>query len=160
MSARKIETLEDGPRPGPARRNYLYAAAALLALIGLADAVYLTIEHLAGRSVRCSVTTGCEEVLKSAYATVGPIPLAAIGALGYFTAFSLATLAAFGNEKARALLFYLVVLMLLVSIWLFIVQAFVLKAFCQFCLLSGAVTLILSVIVALDRFHLRRAAGK
>jgi uncharacterized membrane protein len=90
-------------------------------------------------------------VLNSSYATIGGIPLAALGALAYFTAFSLATLAAFGNEKARVLLFYLVGLMLAVSVWLFIVQAFVLKAFCQFCLLSGAVTLVLSIIVVIDR---------
>lgn len=165
MSARKLETFrrganEEDSRPSAARRNYLYAAAALLSLVGLADAIYLTVEHLAGRSVRCTITTGCEEVLKSAYATVGSIPLAALGSLGYFTAFSLATLAAFGNEKARSLLFYLVALMLVVSVWLFIVQAFVLKAFCQFCLLSGAVTLLLSVIVAFDRFYLKRATGK
>ena len=165
MSARKLETFREDAkrevsRPIAARRKYLYAAAALLSLIGLADAIYLTVEHLAGRSVRCTITTGCEEVLKSAYATVGSIPLAALGALGYFTVFSLATLAAFGSEKARAILFYLVALMLAVSIWLFIVQAFVLKAFCQFCLLSGAVTLLLAIIVAFDRFYLKRATGK
>jgi hypothetical protein len=32
----------------------------------------------------------------------------------------------------------------------------VLHAFCQFCLLSGAVTLLLALIVAADRFFLRR----
>ena len=161
MSARKLETLREGvneevTRPASARRKYFYAAAAMLALVGLADATYLTVEHLAGRSVRCTVTTGCDEVLKSAYATIGGIPLAALGALAYFTAFSLATLAAFGNEKARSLLFYQSALMLGVSIWLFIVQAFFLKAFCQFCLLSGAVTLFLFAVVALDRFYPQR----
>ena len=47
---------------------------------GLADALYLTIEHLAGRSVPCSVTGGCEEVLTSSYAVIAGIPLAAVGA--------------------------------------------------------------------------------
>jgi uncharacterized membrane protein len=156
MSGRELDTLSRGANEGAStpvsmRRKYLYVAAALVSLVGLADAVYLTVEHLAGRSVRCTITTGCEEVLTSAYATVGSIPLAALGALAYFTAFSLATLAAFGNEKARTLLSYLVGLMLAVSIWLFIVQAFILKAFCQFCLLSAAVTLVLSIIVVVDR---------
>ncbi|HEY0099360.1 MAG TPA: hypothetical protein VGB76_10460, partial [Pyrinomonadaceae bacterium] len=40
------------------RLSRLYALAAVLALAGLADAVYLTVEHLTGRSVRCTVTSG------------------------------------------------------------------------------------------------------
>jgi uncharacterized membrane protein len=142
----------------PLRQVYLYAAAALLSLVGLADAIYLTVEHLAGRAVRCTITSGCEEVLTSSYATIGGVPLAALGALAYFTVFSLAILVVFNNQTARTLLFYIVVLMLAFTIWLFIVQAFVLHAFCQFCLLSGAVTLLLSLIAATDRFYLKRTA--
>jgi uncharacterized membrane protein len=136
--------------------TYLYAAAALLALLGLADTIYLTVEKLAGRSVPCTITGGCEQVLGSAYSTVGPIPLSALGALAYFTAFSLATLAAFGNRKAGDLMLYLVAVMLAVSVYLFILQAFVLKAFCQFCLLSAIITLLLAALVAADHFYFRR----
>jgi uncharacterized membrane protein len=163
MSRRqKSETLPaesvaaSGTRPVPRRSVYLYAAAALLALVGLSDAIYLTVEHLAGRTVRCTITSGCDEVLRSAYASIGGVPLAGLGALSYFIAFSLATLAAFGNRKAGDLLLYLVALMLAVSVYLFILQAFVLHAFCQFCLLSGAVTLLLALIVAAERFYFRR----
>jgi uncharacterized membrane protein len=137
-------------------RTYLYAAAALLALIGLADTIYLTVEKLAGRSVPCTVTGGCEEVLSSAYSTVGPIPLSALGAFAYFAAFSLATLAVFGNRKAGDLMLYLVAVMLAVSVYLFVLQAFVIKAFCQFCLLSAIITLLLAVIVAADHFVFSR----
>ena len=80
------------------------AAVALVALAGLADAAYLTVEHMSGRSVRCMVVSGCDEVLQSSYATVaGGVPVAAVGALAYFTVFSLSTLAAFGYEGARRL---------------------------------------------------------
>jgi uncharacterized membrane protein len=136
--------------------TYLYTAAALLAVVGLADSIYLTVEHLAGRSVPCTITGGCEQVLSSAYSTVGPIPLSALGALAYFAAFSLATLAAFGNRKAGDLMLYLVAMMLAVSVYLFVLQAFVLKAFCQFCLLSAVITLLLAAIVAADHFYFRR----
>lgn len=142
----------------PRRQVYLYAAAALLSLVGLADAIYLTVEHLAGRAVRCTITSGCEEVLTSSYATIGGVPLAALGAFAYFIVFSLAILAIFNNQTARTLLFYIVALMLAFTIWLFIVQAFVLHAFCQFCLLSGAVMLLLSLIAATDRFYFKRTA--
>lgn len=131
----------------PRRVAGFYAVAALLALAGLADALYLTVEHLTGRSVRCTITTGCSEVLLSAYATIGGIPLAAFGAAAYFTAFSLATLAAFGYNSVRAPLALLVAVMFVFSLWLLYVQAFVLHAFCQYCLLSASITLLLAVIV-------------
>jgi uncharacterized membrane protein len=159
MKTRKSKTsTADVPVVMSRRHNYLYTAAALLSLVGLADAIYLTVEHLAGRAVRCTITSGCEEVLTSRYATIGGVPLAGLGALAYFTVFSLATLAIFGNRTARTLLFYVVALMFAFSIWLFIVQAFVLHKFCQFCLLSGTVTLLLALIVAVDRFYFRRTA--
>jgi uncharacterized membrane protein len=158
--------VKTGPKAAPAApgatadkskaSTYLYTAAALLALIGLADTVYLTVEKLAGRSVPCTITGGCEQVLSSAYSTVGPIPLSALGALAYFAAFSLATLAAFGNRKASDLMLYLVAVMLAVSVYLFVLQAFVLKAFCQFCLLSAIITLLLAAMVAADHFYFRR----
>ncbi len=133
------------------------AASAVLALAGVADSVYLTTEHLAGRSVRCVVVSGCDTVLSSGYATVaGDIPLAALGAAAYFAAFSLATLAYFGYERARALLGLLVALMFAATLWLLYVQAFVLKAFCAYCLLSAALTTGLALI-ALGR---RLLAGK
>jgi uncharacterized membrane protein len=137
------------------RLSRLFALAAVLALVGLADAVYLTVEHLTGRSVRCSVTSGCSEVLASPYATVGGYPLAFFGAVAYFTAFSLATLAAFGSERAAKLLAVLVGLMFAMSLWLFYLQAFVLHAFCQYCLLSAAITTLLVIIVVI-----RRATGR
>ena len=129
----------------------MYAAAALLALVGLGDAVYLTIQHLAGVTVPCTVTRGCEEVLSSKYAAVAGIPLAAFGAAAYFSVFSLSTLAVFGYHIAGRLLLPLVATMVLVSLWLFYLQAFVLRAFCQFCLLSAGITIALSIVVLLAR---------
>jgi uncharacterized membrane protein len=131
--------------------NLLYAAAAVLALVGLTDALYLTIQHLAGSSVPCSVTGGCEEVLTSSYAVVAGIPLAAVGAAAYFSVFSLSILTLFGYHIAATLLRPLVVIMVLVSLWLFYLQAFVIRAFCQFCLLSAAITIALTIVVFLAR---------
>jgi uncharacterized membrane protein len=148
------QALHDAPGESPQRSasngvSWTYSIASLVALVGLADAIYLTIEHLTGQSVRCTITTGCDEVLSSSYASIRGIPLAAFGALAYFTAFSLATLAAFGYQSVRPVLRCLVALMFLMALWLLYVHAFVLRAFCQYCLLSAAVTLSLSAIVAL-----------
>jgi len=129
----------------------LYSVAALVSLVGLADSIYLTTEHLSGRSVKCTIVSGCSEVLSSPYATVQGVPLALIGAIAYFSAFSLATLAVFDNKLAGSLLTILVVLMFLTTLWLFYLQAFVIGHFCQFCLLSAIVTTILTVLVLIAR---------
>jgi uncharacterized membrane protein len=129
----------------------LYLTAAIVSLIGLADSIYLTVEHVTGRSVICTIVAGCSEVLSSRYAVVAGVPLAAVGAAAYFSVFSLATLAAFGYRFASGLLTVLVLLMFLFSLWLIYLQAFVIHAFCQFCLLSAAVTTALTVIVLFAR---------
>ena len=125
----------------------LYGVAAFVSLIGLADAIYLTVEHLTGRSVRCTIVSGCSEVLSSPYATVRGFPLAGIGAFAYFTIFSLATLAAFGYKGMGFLLTLIVGAMFLTTLWLVYLQAFVIGHFCQFCLLSALVTTTLTVLV-------------
>ncbi len=129
----------------------LYGVAALLSLAGLADSIYLTVEHISGRSVKCTIVSGCSEVLSSPYATVRGIPLALIGAAAYFSAFSLATLAGFDYKQAGTLLIILVGLMFLTTLWLLYLQAFVIGHFCQFCLLSAIVTTILTVLVVIAR---------
>jgi len=133
------------------RGLYLYVAVAVVSLIGLADAIYLTIEHVTGQSVRCTIISGCSEVLSSPYAVVGGMPLASVGAAAYFAVFSLATLAAFGYRFAGTVLNLLVALMVIVSLWLIYLQAFVIKQFCQYCLLSAAVTFTLAVLLLIRR---------
>ena len=126
---------------------WLYLIAAIVSLIGLGDAIYLTIQDITGESLRCTIISGCSEVLSSKYAHVGPVPLAAIGAFAYFVFFSLAVLAAFGYGFLRPLLLILVSFMFLATLWLLYLQAFVIRHFCQYCLLSAAVTTILTVLV-------------
>lgn len=132
----------------------IYVPAMLVALVGLADSVYLTVQHLSGKSVKCTVTNGCSAVLGSKYAMIAGIPTAAFGALAYFAAFSLATLAVFGYEQARTGLAILVVPMFLMTCWLFYLQAFVLHAFCEFCLLSATMTLTLTALAIAAKFVL------
>ncbi|HXM34906.1 MAG TPA: vitamin K epoxide reductase family protein [Pyrinomonadaceae bacterium] len=125
----------------------LYAVAAVVSLVGLADSIYLTVQHITGQSIRCTVISGCSEVLSSPYATVRGYPLALFGAIAYFTVFSLANLAAFRYPLVGKLLSLLVGLMFLTTLGLLYLQAFVIHHFCQFCLLSAAVTITLTVLV-------------
>ncbi|MFL6531053.1 MAG: vitamin K epoxide reductase family protein, partial [Chthoniobacterales bacterium] len=73
--------------------------------------------------------------LRSAWASVRGIPLAAIGGLAYFTVFSGATLAAFHYRRAETVVAIMVALMFLATLGLLYVQARVLHAFCEYCLL-------------------------
>lgn len=135
---------EAGPRD---RARMWDVLTALVALVGLFDASYLTIEHLSGRSVRCMIVSGCDEVLQSSYATVvGHVPVAALGAFAYFTVFSLTVLALFGYAGARRLVAPVVAVMFLATLWFVYLQAFVINAFCVYCLLSAAVTTTLALL--------------
>jgi uncharacterized membrane protein len=129
----------------------LYVVAALLSLLGLADALYLTIEHVTGQSVRCTIISGCSAVLSSPYAVVAGLPLAAIGAAAYFAVFSLAILILFGYRNASKLLSAMVIAMFAVSLWLIYLQAFVIREFCQYCLLSAVITTALLVVTLIAR---------
>lgn len=133
-------TAEDDGQSGIKK---LPLAAALVALIGLVDAVYLTVKHFRNEVVPCSLVEGCEKVLSSAYAEIGGVPIAAFGAAAYFLAFSFAVLAAYGNRMTWTLFRIQVTLMAAYTLWLLYLQAFVIGAFCQFCLISAATTLIL-----------------
>lgn len=139
------------------RHVWAFITTALLSLIGLADAVYLTVEHLTGASLRCTIIAGCSEVLSSSYAHIGPLPLAAVGASAYFAVFSLSVLAIFGYPLVRTVLLALVLLMFLMTVWLLYLQAFVIHHFCQYCLLSAAVTTALMIVVLIFKFTDRQA---
>ena len=126
-------------------------AASIVALIGLADAGYLTVKHLTAEPVPCTIVSGCETVLTSEYAQIGDIPLAAFGAAAYFIAFSLAILAAFGNRTMWTLFGVQVILMSVFTAWLLYLQAYIIGAFCQFCLLSALTTFTMLVLFLVSR---------
>src|ERR1043166_903719 len=104
--------------PAPRNPIWPYVLVAGLSLIGLGDAIYLTVQDLTGQNLRCTIITGCAEVLGSKYAHIGSIPLATLGAVAYFVVFSLAILIVFGYSFARPLLQVLIALMFLMTLWL------------------------------------------
>ncbi len=127
-------------------------AAAIAALAGLVDSIYLTVHHYTAEPVPCSIIEGCEQVLTSSYAEVAGLPLAGFGALAYFIAFSLALLTVFGDRRMWTLFGVQVTLMAVFTGWLLYVQAVLIEAFCQFCLISAATTFILFSIFIVSIF--------
>lgn len=139
-------------------------AAALVALVGLGDSVYLTVKHYTAEPVPCSVLEGCEQVLTSKYAVIGgfleflhtvpvlgAVPLASAGAFAYLAAIGLALVSLRGLRTPWLLFGAHVAVMAAFSAWLIYIQAFVIGAFCQYCLLSAGTTftLLLLFIVSL-----------
>ena len=136
----------------PASIAKLPIAAAIVALAGLADAIYLTVHHYTAAPVPCGEAFDCEMVLNSSWAELLGIPLAAFGAASYFIAFSLALLTAFGDRRMWKLFGIVTTLMAAFSGFLIYVQAFHVHAFCQFCLLSAATTFTLFILYLISIF--------
>ncbi len=134
------DTLDNHSRPHAPK---LAIAASIVAILGLVDSIYLTVHHFTAEPVPCSLIEGCDQVLTSSYAEIGGIPLAFFGAAAYFVAFALAVMTAFGDERTWKIFGVQVTLMALFSAWLIYVQAAIIGAFCQFCLISAMTTLIL-----------------
>ena len=125
-------------------RTILYTVAAIVSLAGLADATYLSVQAFTGETLSCGGSPDCFRVLGSSYAKVGGVPVALFGALAYFTVFALATFAAFGYARAKMFLIPIIGAMFLATLWFLYVQAFVLHAYCRYCLFSAAITFLLS----------------
>jgi uncharacterized membrane protein len=143
----------------PRFRSILFTAVAIVAVVGLADATYLTVQALTGETISCGGSPDCSQVLSSAYAKLGPIPVAMLGALAYFTAFTFATFAAFGYRHAPKFLVLIAGAMFLMTLWLLYVQAFLLHAYCRYCLFSAAITfLIAGLLIAVPPAQ-RRSGG-
>jgi len=120
---------------------------ALLSFIGMIDALYLSMKRNAG-PIPCHITHGCTDVLTSKYSAVLGVPLSWFGLAFYLTIFSMAVLKIFDDETNPVefpfkVVFYLSGLGLIISAMLVGIQAFILKAFCEYCLLSASLVLII-----------------
>ena len=140
-------------------RTILYTIVAIVAVAGLADATYLTVQALTGETLSCGGSPDCFLVLGSSYAKLGGIPVAILGALAYFTVFTFATFAAFGYSRAPKFLALIAGAMFLTTLWLLYVQAFLLHAYCRYCLFSAAITfLIAGLLIAVPPSQRRSGA--
>ena len=129
---------------GSRSRIILNLIAAIISLAGLADAIYLAVAAMTGETEICAGSRGCLEVLGSSYSKIGGVPVAFLGVLGYFAAFAFATFGGFGSRRGQKLFSITVAAMFAMTLWLLYVQAFVLHAFCRYCLFSAAFTFLLS----------------
>jgi len=123
-------------------RNNLSITCLIFAFIGFLDATYLTILHYKNAFPPCTVTGGCETVLTSQYSSLLGIPISLLGSLFYLLVIVF-SLAVFLNKRKFLAhgLFAISLSGLFVSAVLFFIQFFILKVFCQYCLLSELTSL-------------------
>jgi uncharacterized membrane protein len=112
----------------------LRAASAVVALIGLGIATYLTVVHYSGGAPVCAIAHGCETVQRSSYAKVAGVPVALTGLFGYLAV--LVSLARDGEDWRLATAF-LSLAGLGFSLWLTWVEVGVLHAICIWCVGSA-----------------------
>jgi uncharacterized membrane protein len=116
----------------------------LLSFFGLVDTLYLGIKR--GKPVPCSITSGCEEVLTSRFSAVGGVPISWFGFAFYLMVFSAAAFAVFSeDDRLLRLIFWPALAGFLISLGLVGVQAFILHAYCQYCLGSAVLTTLIFV---------------
>jgi uncharacterized membrane protein len=125
-------------------RTIIFTVVVIVSLAGLADATYLTVQALTGETLGCGGSPDCFKVLGSAYSRIAGIPVASFGMLAYFSVFTFATFAAFGYARARIFLILIIGAMFLATLWFLFVQAFLLHAYCRYCLFSAAITFLLA----------------
>src|SRR3989338_9501936 len=145
-------------------KTFLSLVIVSLAIIGILDAGYITYDKVWGITPRCGFGFECGRVLNSQWASVGPIPLSAIGLVYYLTILSLAAanflefplikvvithlsqifnwpwsgqiFRKIGNLSALRVMTYLTSLGLAFSIYLIGIMAFVIQSWCLYCLIS------------------------
>lgn len=117
-----------------------------LAFAGLIDSAYLGINSLQGFVVPCGLSGGCDKVLNSSYSHLFGLSISWFGFCFYALVAACALFSAFGFPQLLRISFLVSIPAFAFTLYLLFVQAFVLNAFCQYCLLSALlVTVILSL---------------
>ena len=119
-------------------------ATAVLALIGVAIAGYLTWVHYAGLDPVCvGGGGGCERVQSSRWAELAGVPVAVLGLAGY-----VAILASFAlpEEQGALAAAFLSLVGFGFSVWLTYVEIVKIDAICQWCVASAVIMTALAVV--------------
>ena len=111
----------------------LRVAIAAVALAGLAVASYLTYVHYRPGALICTGGGGCETVQESDYATLAGVPVALLGLLAYA---AVLVLTAVDTPLTRTVTAVIALAALGFSAYLLALQAFVIDAWCIWCLVN------------------------
>jgi uncharacterized membrane protein len=123
-------------------------AILVLAFCGLADAAYLTEHVVSGTRVICNIQglSDCNTIIASQYSRLFGVPLAEIGVFFYALIFVFAALELFVYHAfIRRVIQAVASVGVLASLYFVFLQAFVIRAFCIYCLTSAGITLLIVI---------------
>lgn len=122
----------------------------LFSLVGMLDSGFLTYKHYTGGSLSCSLLNGCDLVTTSRYSTILGTPISLFGLIFYVIIF-VTSLMVLERQKYRLLPMMIILSAgaLAFSGYLIYLQAFVLHAFCLYCLGSAISSLFIFVFLNL-----------
>lgn len=128
----------------------LRATAGLVALAGIGIAAYLTWVHYDEGALVCVSGGGCETVQQSSYAEIAGLPVALLGLVSYVTVLGLIV---WDTPYARLGAASLAFVGLAFSVYLLVLQLFVIDAVCVWCLANDV--LIAPALAVLTALRLR-----
>lgn len=113
----------------------------ILAFVGLLDSWYIFYKKQKNEKLVCFVGQDCNEVVNSKYSHIYGVPNEVLGIIFYLSALGLVGLVALGITEFHEISLMAVIHLtaffaLLLSIFLTAIQAFVLKAWCEYCLVA------------------------
>jgi uncharacterized membrane protein len=120
-----------------------FSGLIILALIGLADSLYITGSEVTDTPLVCGINglSGCNVVAQSPYAQLFGIPLGVYGVAFYALLFILAALPLVFKYRGAEMILFILTAGGAVSSLIFIgIQVFLIKALCIYCLVSAAVS--------------------
>lgn len=128
----------------------LRLAAAVVAAAGVAVAGYLTYVHYRPDALVCTGGGGCEAVQESRYAELVGVPVALLGLIAYTAVLALVVLDA---PVARTLAASIALSAAGFASYLLVLQAFVIDAWCIWCIVNDLVIVPLLAVLTVMRLR-------
>jgi uncharacterized membrane protein len=126
--------------------SWIYASLTTAAFLGMVDSSYVAFHASEGFLIPCGFAGGCDQVLSSPYARLFGISIAWFGLAFYLTIAGTSLFAFFGYPEGLRISFILAAAAFSVTMYLFYLQAFVIRAFCDYCLFSASLVLLIFVL--------------
>ena len=133
------------------RRDWLFLAILAVAVIGTAEAIYLTFVHYYGLKALACFSSGsgpssCDQVQSSVYSKLAGVPVAVLGLIGYITI--LVSLRIKG-DIGRGLGFMVSLIGFGFSMYLTYREIFTLHEICEWCVASATWMTLLTIFTAI-----------
>ncbi|MDE1919404.1 MAG: vitamin K epoxide reductase family protein [Patescibacteria group bacterium] len=121
----------------------------LFAFCGLVDSAYIALHEMSGTPLICDINhlSGCNTVVASPYSYLFGIPLAEYGILFYCIVLVLAALElVVFDQLLRRALQGISLVGVIASLYFTLMQVFVIKAFCVYCLGSAFIAVLILIL--------------